>query len=44
MDELEKAVRGLRRGKAVGETDQIPNEFIKEAEPIFRGKLLEVLN
>ncbi len=42
-DELNRNIQKLKRGKAVG-ADMIPNEFLKVAGPIFREKLLGVLN
>ncbi len=42
-EELDRAIRKLKRGKAIG-ADKIPNEFLKQAGPIFKRKLLEVLN
>ncbi len=43
IDELNSGIKRLKRGKAVG-ADMIPNEFLKESGPVFRMKLLEVLN
>ncbi len=42
-EELDHAIRKLKRGKAIG-ADKIPNEFLKASGPVFRRKLLAVLN
>ncbi len=43
IEELDWAIKKLKRGKAIG-ADKIPNEFLKAAGPIFRLKLLAILN